>query len=316
MIAEDPRNVHVVYRKYGMGDVAMALCAVNALSRTGVEVIFRTSPLFFELALACPHVQDVTEDAWQAIKVWDINSSALGIGALHEVDAFLREFGLEDTNPLNKTLELNLPPEVIRKVSDLLTRTPDNRRVLVFPSVSDPNRTLPLATWNALIEKLVEEGFEVILLGENNMIWKSFEVSKPPGVIDLRNKLKILETVALMRRSACMVACDSGPIQLAGATEIGIVGIYSVASGTMRLPYRHGILAHAAVDLNPPCPMFPCYSQMHSREAWDKIQSLLDKGIDKTEVYAKWCPAETNFSCMTSIKVDTLFEACMRVGRC
>ena len=48
-----------------------------------------------------------------------------------------------------------------------------------------------------------------------------------------------------------LISPDSGPIQLAAATDIGIVGIYSVIAGANRLPYRHGAAMWRAVAVEP-----------------------------------------------------------------
>ena len=114
-----------------------------------------------------------------------------------------------------------------------------------------------------------------------------------------------METLALMRLSDILVSTDSGPIQLAGATSIHIVGLYSVVAGRNRLPFRQGVAGWRATALSPPCSYSPCYQWLHDTDF------IRQQGIrNLIELYPLWCPNPVKYQCMSEgITVDAVYAA-------
>lgn len=297
------KNSHKYIRYAGMGDVCMFLAAAKAIKKqTNEYIVLETLPCFVEMAQACPHVDRVVSTPFPTEKVTDLGSAYFGICGIHEVDAFLKAREIEAPAE-DKILELQIPEEARIKIRErlqnlkLLEHSKKENRVLLLPNVGDPNRTLPKETWESLALKLISLGYEVLIIGKTDK-WNTHEIS---NTFDFRD-LSVFETIALMEQSALLVSTDSGPIQLAGATDIGILGIYSVVSGEHRLPFRK---EKNAIALSVNCPMFPCYSKLIDPAYADT------SGRSLGEVYANWCPARTEFQCMKDLTADIILENCL-----
>jgi ADP-heptose:LPS heptosyltransferase len=121
-----------------------------------------------------------------------------------------------------------------------------------------------------------------------------------PGTLDLVDRVSLPGLVALMRRSSLLVTTDSGPIQLAGASGISILGIYSVVEGRCRLPYRNGSPAWMATAIGPSCPHAPCYRAMSDETIAAFCETFTVQPEDAPSIFSKWCVAEEHYACMRS----------------
>jgi ADP-heptose:LPS heptosyltransferase len=297
----DPEPI-ILSRWSGIGDVCMALAAAHAYhATTGGPVYFRTSPELRPLARSCPHLAGVIEDGQpfpHLVREVPLHDARHGLGALHEVDSFCRELRLVGVDPRDKTLDLDPGVAAKRRALDLIPKSDHHRWVVLHPGSRDPNRTWPRAHWLALIRDLFLFGLSVIMIGGADAAFQFTreEVGLVPhgcAYMDLIGRLSILETVALFRRVQALVSTDGGPIQLAGASDVAIVGIYTVVSGSNRLPYRDGILGYKGRAVLPFCSHFPCYQETMDPAVWAGEVVLMDAaGISGLNgILMNWCPA-------------------------
>ncbi|MBK8741329.1 MAG: hypothetical protein IPM02_18230 [Betaproteobacteria bacterium] len=97
-------------RMFGLGDVLMALCAAKAIKAcTGAWVLLITGPSNLEIAMACPHVDQVIcgpseiESARDILagsdkSVWQLGSPGFAIARQHQVDAYVDAIGIVATS--------------------------------------------------------------------------------------------------------------------------------------------------------------------------------------------------------------------------
>lgn len=298
----------VAARGAGMGDVLMAIAALCAVKRaTGTPVYLATTPNYAELAALCPLLDGVFTDI-EAVnahmsrsnsRLADWRSSIHGTTRHHQIDSYLQAFGLTLPAEL-KALEIALPPgleEALLARIGLDAAADGPRRAILHPGITDPNRTWPPAFWTALVEHLLVSGFQVILIGRRDSPdgRSALQIDRP-DVLDLTDQLSLPETLALMRRCDVLVSGDSGPIQLAGAAKIGIVGLYSVVSGGARLPYRVG--ARRAVAIEPPCAFHPCYPWVDDADT--RIAFAAKEGLPITSglLLERWCLNPDTHACV------------------
>jgi ADP-heptose:LPS heptosyltransferase len=315
-----------IERHGGLGDVIMALAAANAVKQiSGKPVYLITAEPMRALAEACP-VLDGVLIGENAAAVLDeryreqggvlraeVGAAMYGLSRLHQVDAYLEDFGLVAPASVKEVVLRDPNAEQHARFAESLPAPSDGcKRVLVHPAIGDANRTWPAANWRELCERLSGDGHQVVMIGSSTHLpGRGVHAIDVPGVIDARDRLDFLETVALMRASDVLVSTDSGPIQLAAATAIHIVGIYSVVSGRQRLPFRQGVQGWRATALGPACSFSPCYMWMHDTEVVAKSasRSLL-------RVYSDWCLNPAKYSCMTEeITVDRVYEAVCATSR-
>lgn len=300
----------VARRMGGMGDVLMAVAALSAVKRAaGVAVFLQTSADYAEIAGACPWLDGVFVGEGElgehlsaapqgGVRYVDWSPASHGISRLHQVDSYLMSLGV------------TLPAEM--KVLDLgsgsgadvealnLPAAPKGGRVLVHAGVTDPNRTWPTAFWAALCRELAEAGRQVVLIGRRDSAdGRGAAAIDAPDALDLTDRLSLSQTLALMRRSDLLVSGDSGPIQLAGATDIAIVGVYSVVSGANRAPFRTGVGQDRLIAIEPSCPLHPCYPKVNDPDIVTAFAS--GEGIalnDGPALFSRWCLNADRYACV------------------
>jgi ADP-heptose:LPS heptosyltransferase/SAM-dependent methyltransferase len=298
-----------IERRGGMGDILMALGAAKALKTLSDRpVILATAPGMQKLARSCPHIDHIVEhhtvlaDQYPNIKHADLNAVAFGISRVHQIDAYLEAYGVSAAPEL-KHIELEPEPAAEEKVEKILkcwpARTPGRARVLLHAALGDANRSWPQQRWEELAAKLIGAGHQVIVVGSTHDPLKPAAVPSTPGILSAVDILDVAATVALMRRSDLFVSTDSGPVQLAAATDIAIVGLYSSVAGSCRLPFRHGQAGWRAVAVGPSCAFHPCYQQMHNSEVIAPFMAKLQaQTLTVNEMFANWCLDGGSFACM------------------
>jgi hypothetical protein len=238
----------------------------------------------------------------------DFSPAMFGLSRLHQVDAFLEHFGQMAPASAKEIVLRDPNADTHARFAEALPLpAPGRKRVLVHAATGDANRVWPAAKWAELCGRLSREGHQVVLIGASTVsTHRGVHNIEADNVIDATERLNMLETVALMRRADILVSTDSGPVQLAGATDIHIVSIYSVSSGRQRLPFRHGELGWRTTALTPSCPFTPCYKYIHDMDIVRQVRppSLL-------RMYADWCIVpEEKYRCMTDeITVDIVYRA-------
>lgn len=318
-------------RSAGMGDVLMALGAAKALKATfSLPVLLLTSPGFRQLAEACVHIDEVFTDheslcaalaryPAQSVALGNLDPVSFAISPSHMIDAYLAHFHLQAGADL-KQIELARDTDAEAQVDRLMQSWPESRaasaRILIHPGRGDPNRTWPQSRWEELAGQLIAAGHQVVVIGHRAAIAdRGIHELNAAGLIDATDCLSPLATVALMRRSLLLVSTDGGPIQLAGATEIGIVGLYSVVASGNRLPFRHGEMGWNARGIAPACAAYPCYQKMHDQVMMEPIGRAVQAGqLDLPTIFSEWCLMQERYRCMKQeISVAAVFDACRSV---
>lgn len=307
-------------RHVGMGDVLMTLAAANALKQiSGKPVYLMTSEAMRPLAEASPVLAGVFTDANACLGLdeqyrdtggvlrADFAPALFGLSRLHQVDAFLEHFGQMAPAEAKEILLRDRNEEVHAHFAEALPPpAPGRKRVLVHAATGDANRTWPAARWREFCERLSADGHQIVLIGASTLLThRGVHKIESGNVIDATEKINLLETLALMRRSDVLVSTDSGPVQLAGASDIHIVSIYSVSSGRQRLPFRHGSFEWRTTALAPACEFTPCYKYIHDMEV---VRQVRPPSIPR--MYADWCIQPEKYRCMThEMTVDIVYAA-------
>ncbi len=311
----------VLARRAGLGDVLMALPLARAMKRDypDHEIVFATLPQYREVVEASPYVDRfLPYSVYHSVlfnyeKSLNLEAAYYGIQPRHQVDVYL-EHVQRTTLPEEKEIVLQVPEEVEKRICKRLNQLKPiaGATVLLHPAKSDPNKTWPVECWRQLAGSLIQEGHRVILVGSDhsfpNRGTHGFCV---PGLVDWRNRLSLLEFVALCRQADLLISTDSGPIQLAAASDIAIVGIYSIVRGHTRLPYRHGKAGWRAVAVEPACPHKGCFEKMNDPKIFDPYKKKIEaREIAPARVFAYWCLNSEPYACMRKeITVDQVLQA-------
>jgi ADP-heptose:LPS heptosyltransferase len=311
-----------IQRNEGLGDVLMALPSARALKHSHPEskVCFITEKRYARLVEANPYVDRVIvagqrdQNELTPGKFWDLNPAKFGIGEAHEVDAFLKEIGVEIPDSM-KEIALKIPKKAHRRVEQLLRKTDAQKRgrkmVLIHPARGDMNRTWPSASWERLSEMFIQKGYGVMVVGNNSSDPRR-GVSRvtTKGVIHLVDQLAPLEFVSLCQRADFLVTTDSGPVQLAGGSDIAIAGIYTVVPGRCRLPYRHGKPMWKAFSIEPECECAGCYRYLQDEKYAGPVGAALQNGsLTPIKLFSEWCVNEEKYACLLKhLTPERVFE--------
>jgi len=304
----------IARRTAGLGDVLMAISALSAIKRaTGTPVYLETAPLYAELAALTGELDGVFIDGEAArahiaavapgeVKYLDWSAAGHGAARGHQVDSFLGTLGItlaDADKGLRVMPRLAADPDGLAALG-LAARPAGQARVLLHAGVTDPNRTWPEGFWRGLAESLIADGRQVVLIGKSDSAdGRGAQPIAAPGLIDLTDRLSLTQTLELMAASDLLVSGDAGPIQLAGATEIAIVGLYSVVSGANRLPFRRGASSTRAVAIAPACPLHPCYPRINDHQALAGF--INHEGLSPTDgpaIFATWCLNPDRYACL------------------
>jgi heptosyltransferase II len=174
-----------------------------------------------------------------------------------------------------------------------LMRTADKPRVVLAPAGArnmmrdDALRRWPVESYADLGRELLARGFEVVLVGGPEDGWATV-FFEGLGVKDFIGKLSLLETLALLDESDVMVTHDTGPLHLAGITQVGIVSIFGPTDPRGRLPQRmdtvaiwggEGFACRPCYDgVNyAPCKNNGCMKQVTVAMVTDEVEAVMDQ---------------------------------------
>jgi heptosyltransferase-2 len=151
----------------------------------------------------------------------------------------------------------------------------------------DALRRWPVESYADLGRELLARGFEVVLVGGPEDGWATV-FFEGLGVKDFIGKLSLLETLALLDESDVMVTHDTGPLHLAGITQVGIVSIFGPTDPRGRLPQRmdtvaiwggEGFACRPCYDgVNyAPCKNNGCMKQVTVAMVTDEVEAVMDQ---------------------------------------
>ncbi|MEH3412267.1 glycosyltransferase family 9 protein [Phytobacter diazotrophicus] len=308
-----PDNLRIFRCAASMGDVVFALGALTALkAQTTEKFVLIANKLYEDMASACPAVDyfwpmnSVTEGKSKLIekvgmrdKIHILDKWEQILAPKHMSLAFLDEFESQwresDLQP-----KLDLSHLDTTRVDAFIKEHNLNpaKTVLVHPNIGAPNRTWTEEGWNAVTDHMVATGWQVVIIGsdKHNSHKRALMSITNPHAISAVNAFSIMETIYFMRHCALLIACDSGPVALAGMTSIGIISIYSQIEAKNRLPFRNGAQGWNALGIDVACPAYgPC----------GRLVSTNPKETTGVS-FAEWCPKDKTYECMRGLSGETM----------
>jgi heptosyltransferase-2 len=182
-----------------------------------------------------------------------------------------------------------VPPSVLP--ASPLPRTTQASRIVLVPAGArnlvrdDALRRWPAGFYVALARMLLEQGHEVVLCGGPGDDWvvPHFDGLAVTNLIGL---LSLPQQVALFREADVAVTHDTGPLHLAGLTQVGLVSIFGPTNPWGRLPARpntvaiwggEGFACRPCYDGNnyAPCPNNLCMQQVTPAMVLAEVEKVL-----------------------------------------
>jgi heptosyltransferase-2 len=139
----------------------------------------------------------------------------------------------------------------------------DRPMVAVAPGAAHATKRWPREHWRALIEQLVEEGFDIAVVGGENdapLASRLVEVS-PTRVASAAGKFGLQETGAILETACAVVSGDTGVMHMATGVGTPVVALF----GPTVEPFGFFPYSNVARVLELPLPCRPCSSQGTAR---------------------------------------------------
>jgi lipopolysaccharide heptosyltransferase II len=147
-------------------------------------------------------------------------------------------------------------------------------------------RRWPIENYIALTRRLLDRGWEVVLLGgtEDEWVRPNF---RDLAVTNCIGKLSLPEVVSVCDASDAVVTHDTGPLHLAGLSDTCLIGIFGPTDPATRIPRRPfsiGIWGGQGFACRPcydgrdfaPCKFNGCMHQVTPELALRELDRLLD----------------------------------------
>lgn len=203
---------------------------------------------------------------------------------LHEVERMLSFFSTDGFLQVSKRNYL-LP------VSDWTLKDIYNFEKKAFavigPGGTKPYRRWPIENFLNLANRFIQLGLMVIFIGgvnETNILQGKLE-KLPKRSINLIGRTNLSQLCSLVSKSKIVVANDSGPMHLANALNLPVVGIFGSGDAKRTRPYlenKSRVVDSPSIDCKPCykeiCAAPECMEAITVDKVWQAVLELL-KGV-------------------------------------
>jgi ADP-heptose:LPS heptosyltransferase len=173
----------------------------------------------------------------------------------HIVDAYAKLIiGHSDIDKTIEIKEAMFDREYIEHV--MLQNGLKDKEFLVFHcALTHKNKTWPREKWNRLQAHCIAQGTPVVVVGSGSDF-----VPVISGIVNLVNKINFFQSKYLIEKAKAIVCLDGDYMQIAGATETPIIGLFTATSSRYKLPYRKGQLGFNCHAIEAPIECTGCWN--------------------------------------------------------
>ncbi len=175
---------------------------------------------------------------------------------INSVDYFSTNLGF--TLPNNEKTLIYIPDK-------LDIELPDDKYVVINPSVTTPDRTWSKNNWEKLIDLIIDTEVKVVIVGKDIVYEHDFNRStfhfNDDRVINLVNKLNISQLWHIVQNSLCVFTMNAGLYPFAGTTDTKIIALGGSYHPYYRAPYRHGTQDYKHYFVGGTCNVF-CHTNL------------------------------------------------------
>jgi ADP-heptose:LPS heptosyltransferase len=173
-----------------------------------------------------------------------------------EVLRYLDTVALVGARPTVFEPVINVLPQDMREVNDLIWSINNKPFVVVHPVALDERRMWPLENYPALIHELVQRNVRVVFTGSfaDRPIVDSIIDNMNEPVINTCGQFSLGGLTALLSKAAAVIAVDTGPLHLARAVNTPTVGIHWAPNLINWGPLTR-IIHRPVVSWNLVCPL-------------------------------------------------------------
>lgn len=119
----------------------------------------------------------------------------------------------------------------------LFKKKTERKIIAINPFVLWKSRTWPINNYKELIEKLVQDGYLVIIIGDKNEMKYNSQLNNNK-IINLTGKYDIEDLCCLIRCVDLLITGDSGTLHLAISENVTTLSLWGCTNPLLRLPHN------------------------------------------------------------------------------
>ncbi len=156
----------------------------------------------------------------------------------------------------------------------------DTPLVLFNLGASLPQKKWPAKNWKRLASILIERDIKILLLGtiEENTIAQEL-IEELPSIASAVSKTSLMQAAGIMSKADLMISADSGPIHIASAIGIPVIGLYGPDSPLLTGPFTE---KKRVFYLNLPCS--PCYKRPVCNGSFECMDKITPEDVAKAVI--------------------------------
>lgn len=208
-----------VRRWAAIGDILLATPCIRKLAEANPTSKIYVECAFPEIFRGNPNVAGCEQSIWQKpdMEFLNLDMAYENRPGVHVIDAYAEALGLNGV--VEKRLEIFTNAAEEELAGNFLQ---EMRAVGVHMGPGTwESKNWPMDRWKRVLEALVSMGLSPVLVGKGNT-----KMATGTECVDLRDKLSIHETAAVLRRCKFMVTIDSLPMHLAQAVGTPTIGLF------------------------------------------------------------------------------------------
>jgi heptosyltransferase-2 len=186
-----------------------------------------------------------------------------------------------DVTPDGGPPDLFLSPDAVRDAAAWLSQKTlgqDRPLIALAPGAAHATKRWPLEHWHGLVQRLLAEGFDLVLVGgsDDASVGHALETIGGPRVVNAAGRFGLQGTGALLQRARALVSGDTGVMHMGTAVETPVVALFGPTVQPFGFfPYtRRAQVAELAMACRP------CSSKGSSRCPLGHHRCLGDLGPD------------------------------------
>lgn len=214
----------------------------------------------------------------------------------HDIEKYFKVFEFKP-NYKRDNINMDLFPskEDIEKVDNYLKQINNNNKkiAIMLGGAANAKEEMKSRRWSVnnykiLIQKLLDNPFNLFLIGSNNdkkyneEILLSFEKYKNVNLFDVAGLFSISGTCEFLRRMDLLISHDCGPMHIGATANIPVLSIFGPTSPIEKAPITNN--KSIAIWLKDKVKCIPCYFEGHYPEC------------------------KKNYACMNLITPEMVFE--------
>ena len=116
--------------------------------------------------------------------------------------------------------------------------------VVIHPGRHWPSKTFPKDWWDDVINGIAQAGAVPVIIGADTKVSGGNQGTvdvNPYNAVDLRNKLNVMESVALLQRAKVLITNDSSPLHMAASGDATILYVATCKHPDYITHWRRGV---------------------------------------------------------------------------